>query len=148
MKCPYEYAVYRKQEGEEALVIGVYVDDLLITGTSISVINKFNRKMNADFDMSNMWKLAYYLGIEVYQKEGNTELKQAAYARRLPERAGTIECNAAKYPMETKLQLNKDAKGKAVNPTQYKSLVGELRYLVHTRTDIAQGFITRFSKRF
>lgn len=42
-KCPYEHAVYTKREGEEALIVGVYVDDLLITGTNISVIDKFKK---------------------------------------------------------------------------------------------------------
>lgn len=40
-KCPYEHAVYTKREKDETLIIGVYVDDLLITGTSISLIQRF-----------------------------------------------------------------------------------------------------------
>lgn len=27
-KCPYEHVVYTKQEGDEALIFGVYVNDL------------------------------------------------------------------------------------------------------------------------
>lgn len=47
------------------------------------------------------------------------------------------DCNPAKYPTEMKLQTGKDQGGKAVNPTQYKRLVGGLRYLVHTCPSIA-----------
>ncbi|XP_074351548.1 secreted RxLR effector protein 161-like [Apium graveolens] len=39
--------------------------------------------------------------------------------------------------MEPKLMITKDEGGIAVNSTKYKSLVGELRYLVHTQPDIA-----------
>lgn len=42
-KCPYELVVYTKWEGEEVLIIGVYVHDLLITCTNISNINKFKK---------------------------------------------------------------------------------------------------------
>lgn len=47
------------------------------------------------------------------------------------------DCNPSKYLMEPRLQLEKDERGKAVNPIEFKRLVGGLRYLVHTRPDIA-----------
>lgn len=34
-KCPYEHAVYTRREGNEFLIVDVYVDDLLVTGSSI-----------------------------------------------------------------------------------------------------------------
>lgn len=148
-KCPYEHAVYIKREGDEALVIGVYVDDLLITGTTVSSIKKFKKQMGDEFEMSDLGKLSYYLGIEVSQLEGKIELKQMAYAKKLLERAGMADCRSVKYPMETKIQIDKDEKGKAVNPTQFKSVIGGLRYLVHTRPDIAYavGIVSRYMER-
>lgn len=67
-KCPYEHAVYTKCEGSEALVIGVYVDDLLITGISVATIAKFKLQMSKQFEMSDLGELSYYLGIEVEQE--------------------------------------------------------------------------------
>lgn len=107
-KCPYEYAVYTKNEGGEVLIIGVYVDDLLITGTSVEAIHEFKRQMKEKFEMSDLGKLAYYLGIEVNQQKDYTELKQAGYAKKLLEKAGLSDCNTVKYPMEAKIQLDKD----------------------------------------
>lgn len=74
-KCPYEHAVYIKREGEEVLIIGVYVDELLITGTSVANINKFKRQMGEEFEMSDLGKLSYYLGIEVAQEDGHIKQK-------------------------------------------------------------------------
>lgn len=102
--------------------------------------------MNNEFEMSDLGKLSYYLGIEVDQREGYIELKQTAYARNFLEKPGMEGCNPTKYPMEPKLQLDKDEKGKLVNPTELKSMVGGLRYLVHTRPDIA--FVVRIVSRF
>lgn len=42
-KCPYEHAVYVKREGSESLIVGVYVDDLLVTGTKVENIVEFKK---------------------------------------------------------------------------------------------------------
>lgn len=66
MKCPYEQAVYTRKLGAEVLIVAVDVDDLLVTGTNTRVIKSFKKKMNSGFDMSDLNKLSYYLGIEVH----------------------------------------------------------------------------------
>lgn len=60
-----------------------------------------------------------------------------------------LDCNPTCYAMEPKIQLSKDTTGKAVDSTMCKSLVGGLRYLVHTRPDIsyAVGMVSRFMER-
>lgn len=148
-KYPFEHAVYIKHEGGESLIVGVYVDDLLVTGTSVSNIVKFKEQMSREFDMSDLGKLSYYIGIEVYQGRGFVELKQTAYAKKLLEKHGMGECNPVKYPMELKIQMHKDEGGKLVNSTEFKSLIGGLRYLVHTRPDIAYsvGVVSRFMEK-
>lgn len=58
-------------------------------------------------------------------------------------------CNSVKYPIDPKLVLNKDERGKSVNTTLYRSIIGGLRYLVHTRPDIAYsvGVVSRYMER-
>ncbi|KAL8105967.1 hypothetical protein AgCh_029688 [Apium graveolens] len=121
-KCPHEHAVYTKREGYEVLIIGVYVDDLLITGTRVENIERFKRKMSKEFDMSDLGKLTYYLGLEVNLKQGCIEVKQAAYVRKLLEKSGLAKCNPVKYPMEPRQQIGRDERDKEVNSTQFKSL--------------------------
>ena len=148
-RCPYEHAVYTKKEGDNVLIVAVYVDDLLITGSDVEAVKKFKKQMSDTFDMSDLGKLSYYLGIEVVQGQGYIELKQSGYAKKILQKAGLDECNPTKFPMDPKEQLTKDEGGKAVNTTEFKSLVGGLRYLVHTRPDIAYsvGVVSRFMER-
>lgn len=148
-RCPYEHAVYTKKVGEEVLIVGVYVDDLLVTSTKVSVIEDFKIQMGRRFDMSDLGRLSFYLGIEVEQGPGYIELKQATYAKKLLEKAGMLECNPTKYPMDPKETLTKDEGSIAVDTTQFRSLVGGLRYLVYTRPDIAYsvGMVSRFMER-
>lgn len=148
-RCPYEHGVYTRRENGEVLIIAVYVDDILVTGTNVIAIESFKRQMSSIFEMSDMGKLTYYLGIEVRQGDGCIELKQTSYAMKLLKKAGMMGCNPTKYPMDPKEQLTKDSEGKPVEVTQYKSIVGGLRYLVHTRPDIsyAVGIVSRYMER-
>lgn len=149
VRCPYEHAVYTKRNGQKVVIVAVYVDDLLVTGSDVCAIEDFKKQMNCKFEMSNLGRLSYYLGIEVAQGEGFIELKQSGYAKKLLAKAGMSGCNPTKFPMDPKEQIHKDEKGVAVNSTEFKSIVGGLRYLVHTRPDIsfAVGIVSRYMER-
>lgn len=149
VRCPYEHAVYTKREAGEVLIVAVYVDDLLVTGTNEVVTAEFKKQMAATFEMSDLGRLSYYLGLEVNQQNGYVELKQEAYAKRVLEKAGMESCNPTRFPMDPKAVITKDEGGTAVNATEYKSIIGGLRYLVHTRPDIAfaVGIISRYMEK-
>jgi hypothetical protein len=51
--------------------------------------------------------------------------------------------------MEARLKLSKEGTTELVDTTEYRSLVGSLRYLVHTRPDISftVGFVSRFMEK-
>jgi hypothetical protein len=58
----HEAAVYRRGSGRTVLLVGIYVDDLIITGAEEEV--KFKAQMKK-FDMSDLGLLCFYLGVEV-----------------------------------------------------------------------------------
>jgi hypothetical protein len=66
-QSPHEEAIYRQGNGGNVLLVGVYVDDLLITGTKDTEVAAFKEEMKATFQMSDMVLLSFYLGIEVHQ---------------------------------------------------------------------------------
>ncbi|GJV17818.1 ribonuclease H-like domain, reverse transcriptase, RNA-dependent DNA polymerase [Tanacetum coccineum] len=137
-KCALEQAIFTKTSRDSTLLIGVYVDDLIITGTPKKEIDKFKDQMEEKFKMSDLGLLAYYLGIEVTQTGGDISIKQTAYANKILKEAGMIDCN------ETR--LTKITEGTMVNSTEYRSLIGCLRYLLHTRPDSSYsvGLLSRF----
>jgi len=90
--------------------------------------------------------LSYYLGIEVRQGKEHISLGQHAYAEKLLERGGMADCKPCATPMEERLKLSKHSTAAKVDATRYRSIVGGLRYLTHTRTDVAfaVGYVSRF----
>jgi hypothetical protein len=145
-RCATEHALYTRRRGKEHLIVGVYVDDLIVTGARAEDIGRFKEEMAARFRMSDLGALSYYLGIEVRQGKDIIRLGQRAYALKLLERAGMAGCKAVATPMEERIKLSKQSTAAKVDATLYRSVVGGLRWLTHTRPDIAfaVGYVSRF----
>ena len=141
-----EHAVYKRSNSKSFLIVGVYVDDLIISGPSVGDILKFKAEMRRKFSISDLGLLSYYLGIEVKQGGGEITLSQSAYALKILENANMKNCNSCDTPMECRLKLCKLKGEDVVDPTAYRSLIGSLRYIVNTRPDLAYavGVVSRY----
>ena len=127
-------------------MVAVYMDDIFVTGTSKKNIDEFKKSMSSKFEMSDLGKLSYYLGIEVCQHEGGITLNQRRYASKILENGGVIKCNPVHTPMELGLKLSKAEDEREVDATMYRKNVGCLRYLLHTRPDLSfsVGVLSRY----
>jgi hypothetical protein len=74
-QSPHEAAIYRWGNGVNALLVGVYVDDLVITGTKDTEVAAFKEEIKATFQMSDLGLLSFYLGIEVHQGDSGITLR-------------------------------------------------------------------------
>nr|CAD1844300.1 unnamed protein product [Ananas comosus var. bracteatus] len=102
-----------------------------------------------EFEMTDMGHMAYYLGIEVSQKDEVSFISQKKYAGEILEKFQMADCKPVVTPIEIGLKLNKKGDGKLVNPIYFKQLVGSLRYLTATRSDITYGvgLISRYMEK-
>ncbi|KAE8683276.1 TMV resistance protein N-like [Hibiscus syriacus] len=82
-KCPYEHALYIKIKDEDILIVCLYVDDLIFTGSNPSMFNEFKDVMMKEFEMTDMGLMAYYLGIEVKQQNDGIFISQESYAKEI-----------------------------------------------------------------
>src|SRR5436190_6275329 len=71
---------------------------------------------------------------------------QTAYTDKILEQTGMVGCNPCHSPMESRLKLSKRSTTAVTDAMAYRSLVGSLWYLVHTRLDLAYlvGYVSRF----
>ncbi|GJX84602.1 zinc finger, CCHC-type containing protein [Tanacetum coccineum] len=145
-KCTLEQAIYTRISKDSMLLVGVYVDDLIVTGSSKKDLQKFKSQMEEKFEMSDLGLLAYYLGIEVTQTRDGISIKQSGYANKILKEARMEDCNETKIPMDPGTKLIKTEGGELVDATEYRSLIGCLRYLLHTRPDLSYsvGLLSRF----
>ncbi|GJV02546.1 ribonuclease H-like domain, reverse transcriptase, RNA-dependent DNA polymerase [Tanacetum coccineum] len=128
-KCNLEQAVYTKRSKNSTLIVGVYVDDLIITGTPKKEIEVFKSQMEEKFEMSDLGLLAYYLGIEVTQTGGEITIKQTGYINKILKETSMMDSNDAKIPMDPGTKLVKAEDGNSVDATYYRSLIGSLSEL-------------------
>ncbi|KAH9735937.1 hypothetical protein KPL71_017913 [Citrus sinensis] len=145
-KCPYEHALYVKEKDGDILIVCLYVDDLIFTGSNPSLFEEFKRVMIKEFEMTDIGLMTYYLGIEVKQKEEDIFISQESYAKEILKRFKMNDCKPISTPVECGVKLSKYDEGEDINPTFFKSLVGSLRYLTCTRPDIlyAVGLVSRY----
>ncbi|GJV35528.1 ribonuclease H-like domain-containing protein, partial [Tanacetum coccineum] len=60
-----DYSLYTKFDKGVFLALLIYVDDIIITGNSVSEIEKFKIFLKSNFMIKDLGKLKYFLGIEV-----------------------------------------------------------------------------------
>ena len=117
------------------LIIFLYVDDLILTGDE-QLIHSCKEDIAREFEMKDMGLLHYFLGLEIWQRDGEIFVSQGKYAKEILSKFHTESCK----PMDTPLPRNwrkEDATStEVVYATVYQQLVGSLMYLVNTRPDI------------
>jgi hypothetical protein len=67
--------MYRWGSGRYVLLVGVYVDDLIITGAEEREVEAFKAQMKKTFNMSDLGLLSFYLVIEVHQDSTGITLR-------------------------------------------------------------------------
>lgn len=146
-KCYCEHTLFTKsKEGGKLLIISLYVDDLIFTGNDKSMCDEFKKSMMLEFDMSDLGKMRYFLGVEVLQNDDGIYLSQKKYAGEVLEKFGMSKSNSVENPMVPGFKLSKDENGVKVDATLFKQVVGSLMYLTATRPDLMYGvsLISRF----
>jgi len=68
-KCDYEHTLFVKREKEDiVLIVSLYVDDLIFTGNDELMFARFKSSMKHEFDMIDLEKRRYFLGLEAVQR--------------------------------------------------------------------------------
>nr|KYP61335.1 hypothetical protein KK1_015822 [Cajanus cajan] len=115
----------------------VYVDDIILIGTSSVLLQKLVDKLHANFSLKDLGSLDYFMGIEVKAtSQGGLFLSQDKYITDLLTQVKMEDCKGISTPMIGGQQLTKDGT-LFDDPTLYRSIVGALQYATITRPEIA-----------
>ena len=134
-KCDSSLFIYSNHDVTVYML--VYVDDIIVTGTSSTFIKQLISNLHSKFSLTQLGQLDYFLGIEVHHlSDGSLHLTQSKYIRDLLLHAGMAEAKPISSPMVTGCKLTKHGSDHFGEPTLYRSIVGALQYLTITRPEI------------
>lgn len=103
----------------------IYVDDIVITGSSQTDIDGLVLKLHKKFSLKDLGFLSYFLGVEVsYPVSGGIFLSQSKYISDLLERTKMTQANGISTPMLSGSVMSA-FKGEKIHDVRlYRSTVG------------------------
>eukprot|EP00253_Pinus_taeda_P016442 PITA_16442 len=68
-RCHSNNIVYTKNVGKSLIILVLYVDDLILTGSDPNLINHVKSSLKKKFEMTDLGHLHYFLGLQVLQSK-------------------------------------------------------------------------------
>jgi hypothetical protein len=99
--------LYYKVLNNEPVILLLYVDDLFLTGVK-SLIIQCKKELAIEFYMKDLGLMHYYLGLEVWQKNGEVFLGQGKYVVNILQKFEMMDCKSMTTPMVTYLRKLRD----------------------------------------
>lgn len=106
------------------------MDDIVIIGSSSTVIKSLITTLNSNFSLKDLGPLHHFLGIKVSTlKSSQLHLSQRCYIQNLLHCTNMIASNPQPTPMITSLKLPKDVTTVVPDPDLLRFVVGALQYV-------------------
>jgi hypothetical protein len=134
-----DVSLFIYKSGSELAYILLYVDDIVITASTDQLLQRLTTQLHAEFAMTDLGALSFFLGIAVTRTSAGMVLSQRQYALELLQRAGMTDCHPSATPIDVKCKLSAEDGPLLADPTEYRSYAGALQYLTLTRPDIAHA---------
>jgi hypothetical protein len=146
VRCKSDCNVYMSMTTDSLMILVLYVDDLLITGSSASTIVVAKDILHDRFSMTNMGPCHFFLGLDISQDAFGIKISQAKYAKDILDRFHMIDGKSASTPFLSGIRLEDGGDTLLMENTLYLLLVGSLLYLTHTHPDISYvvGIVSRY----
>ena len=85
----------------DLVILLIYVDDIIITGSSPLLINQVLTHLRSEFPVQDVQPLRYFLGIQVERKPNGIFIHQQKYLQDLLQKTGLNTANGCQTPMAT-----------------------------------------------
>lgn len=125
------------RKGSSFLYMLIYVDDIIVTGNDITLLNQVLHSLATRFSVKEPEDLNYFLGIEAIRTPQGLHLNQRRYILDLLSRFKLLNAHPVTTPMASHPKLTITSGTKLLDPKEYRSAVGSLQYLAFTRPDIS-----------
>eukprot|EP00253_Pinus_taeda_P022162 PITA_22162 len=100
-RCHSNNTVYTKKVGKSLIILVLYVDGLILTGSDPNLINHVKSSLKKKFEMTDLGHLHYFLGLQVLQSREGIFLSQSN-AKATPLLVGFTDSDWAGGPDDRK----------------------------------------------
>ena len=143
-----ESCIYKKVSGSMMVFLILYVDDILIIGNDIGMMQSVKAYLCKNFSMKDLGEASYILGIKLYRDRERKliGLSQSSYVDKILERYNFENCKAVNVPFRYGIHLSKkmapqtEEEKVRMSNLPYASAIGSIMYaMLCTRPDISFG---------
>ncbi|XP_019241811.1 PREDICTED: uncharacterized protein LOC109221824 [Nicotiana attenuata] len=103
-----DYSLFFKHTTAGSVYLGVYVDDIALTGNDIEGILYLKQFLDAQFKIKDLGSLHYFLGLEVMYVSDGILVNQRKFALELVEEFGCTDSKPTSSPPPLGLKLSSD----------------------------------------
>ena len=141
-----EFCVYKKSSWSSVAFLVLYVDDILLIGNDVKLLESVKEYLNSQFSMKDLGEAAYILGIKIYRDRSKRllALSQETYLEKILKKFNMENSKKGFLPIPKGIRLSvtqcpvtaKDRKEMSIVP--YASAIGSIMYaMLSTRPDVA-----------
>ena len=138
--CKTDPCIFVKNSVDSKIIIGLYVDDLLIASTKLDDLIQIKLRLKSKWDIKEVSTSSSFLGLAIARDRLNRRihLSQESLIADILVDCEMEKCNPAKIPYESGLKL---CKSESEEPDEfqldYRHTIGQLLYVaINTRPDI------------
>lgn len=133
-RCKVDSCVFRYGTGADRIILGIWVDDILILSNNSSMTSEIISKLTAKFDIRNLGEPRHFLGLNIVRQNNTIKINQTHYINSILRKFKMETCSIQKTPMDLNTTFTP---GLPVADVPYRELIGSLLWLsTCTRPDI------------
>ena len=101
--------VYKKTGGSAVVFLVLYVDDILLIGNDVSVLQSVKTWLSKNFSMKDLGDVTYILGIKIYRDRSKRllDLSQSTYIDKMLKRFSMEQSKRGYVSMVSGITLSK-----------------------------------------
>src|SRR4051812_4768063 len=146
IKNEQEPCVYKQESGRALVFLILYVDEILLIGNDIPMLESVKTSLKNSFSMKDLGEASYILGIKIYRDRSRRliGLSQSTYIDKVLKQFNMEEAKKGFLPMSHGIKLSKtqcpsttDERERIVR-VPYASAIGSIMYaMICTRPDVS-----------
>jgi hypothetical protein len=93
--------IYAKFRNEKFIFLILYVDDILLVSSDVSLLLEIKRFLSSNFDMKDLGETSFVLGIKIHRdrRKGVLGLSENAYLEKVLKKFSMHACNPTPAPI-------------------------------------------------